>query len=217
MPSVCDRAALVAVLGASLVLVPRDARAQDTVDPSYGRIEGDLTLVVGAGATVVPSGPRAEGELRLRYLETAGIFAAYEDGPLFGASAEPQRVLVGGVELRPLFLYRWLQGHETSRAWLDLTLDSFGLEMAATWSQPAGGSFASLAGLQAGLGLEVPILPQASGPWIGLHGGLRWSDLALGSGTTSGPDDRSAFLAITLSWHQVVSTHLVDVGDRAPR
>ena len=217
MPSAFDRAVLAMLASASLALSARDARAQETVDPSYGRIEGDLTLVLGAGATVVPSGPRAEGELRLRYLESAGVFAAYEDGPLFGGSAEPQRVLVSGLEVRPLFLYRWLQGHETRRAWLDLTIDSFGLEIAATWSQPAGGSFASQAGFQAGLGLEVPILPQASGPWIGLHGGLRWSDLALASGMTASPDDRSVFLAITLAWHQLVATHLVDIGDRAPR
>lgn len=217
MPSVCDRAALAAMLGASFALAPRDARAQDVVDPSYGRIDGDLTLVLGAGATVVPSGPRGEAELRLRYLESAGLFAAYEDGPLLGAGAEPQRVLVTGLEVRPLFLYRWLQGHETQRAWLDLTLDSFGIEIAATWSQPSGASFASQGGLQAGLGLELPILPHATGPWIGLHGGLRWSDDALASGATSAPGDRSAFLAITLAWHQVVSTHLVDVGDRAPK
>lgn len=217
MPSVCDRAVLSAVLVASLLPFPRDARAQDTVDPSYGRIEGDLTLALGLGATVAPSGARGEGELRLRYLESAGLFAAYEDGPLLGGSAEPQRVLATGLEVRPLFLYRWLQGHEMQRAWLDLTLDSFGLEIAATWSQPAGSSFASQSGLQAGLGLEVPILPHATGPWIGLHGGLRWSQAALESGATSSPDDRAAFLAITLAWHQLIATHLVDVGDRAPR
>jgi hypothetical protein len=217
MRSACERAASFALVGALLALAPRDARGQDTVDPSYGRIEGDLSLVVGAGATIASSGPRAEGELRLRYLESAGLFAAYEDGPLVGSGAEPQRVLATGLEVRPLFLFRWLQGHETRRAWLDLTLDSFGLEMAATWSQPVGSSFASERGLQAGLGLEIPILPQATGPWIGLHGGLRWSDAALGSGAIAGPDDRVAFLAITLAWHQLVSAHLVDLGDRAPR
>ncbi|HEX8795640.1 MAG TPA: hypothetical protein VF765_32040 [Polyangiaceae bacterium] len=217
MPSVCERAVLAAGVGAALALAPGNARAQDTVDPSYGRIEGDLTLVVGAGATVVSSGVRGEGELRLRYLESAGIFAAYEDGPLLGSSAEPQRVLATGLEVRPLFLYRWLQGHETQRAWLDLTLDSFGIEIAATWSQPSGTAFASQTGLQAGLGIEVPILPHATGPWIGLHGGMRWSKDALESGATSSPDDRAAFLAITLAWHQLVATHLVDLGDRAPR
>jgi hypothetical protein len=216
MPSVCERAALVAGVSVSLVLVAHDARAQEVVDPSYGRIEGDLALVLGLGATVVPSGPRGEAELRIRYLESAGIFAAYEDGPLLGGSAEPQRVLVTGLEVRPLFLYRWLQGHETQRAWLDLTLDSLGLEVAAIWSQPSGASFASQSGLQAGLGLEVPILPHATGPWVGLHGGLRWSQAAIESGATSSPDDRSAFLAITLAWHQIVATHLVDLGDRAP-
>lgn len=217
MPWVCERPALAAVLGASLALLPRTARAQEVVDPSYGRIEGDLTLVLGAGATVASPGPRGEAELRVRYLESVGLFAAYEDGPLLGTAAEPRRVVVAGLEVRPLFLYRWLQGHETQRAWLDLTLDSFGLEMAATWSQPAGSSFASQPGLQAGLGIEVPILPHATGPWVGLHGGLRWSQAAIEAGTISGADDRSAFLAITLAWHQVVATHIVDVGDRAPR
>lgn len=217
MRSAFELAFVAGTLGASLCLAPARAHAQDAVDPSYGRIDGDLTLVVGAGATIASSGPRAEGELRLRYLESAGLFATYEDGPLVGSGAEPQRVVAAGLEVRPLFLYRWLQGHETRRAWLDLTLDSLGLEVAATWSQPAGASFASQNGLQAGLGLEVPILPQASGPWIGLHGGVRWSDAALGSGIIGGPDDRAAFLAITLAWHQVFAAHLVDMGDRAPR
>ncbi len=217
MPSVCERALLGAAMGVLFTLSPHGARAQEIVDPSYGRIEGDLALVVGAGATVVPSGARGEAELRLRYLESAGIFAAYEDGPVLGTSAEPQRVLVAGLEVRPLFLYRWLQGHETQRAWFDLTLDSFGLEIGATWSQPSGTAFASQTGLQAGLGIEVPILPHATGPWIGLHGGMRWSKDAIESGATSSPDDRAAFLAITVAWHQLVATHLVDVGDRAPR
>ena len=30
-------------------------------------------------------------------------------------------------------------------------------------------------------------------------------------------DHREAYLSITLAWHQVVSAHLVDVGDREPR
>ncbi len=209
--------AVAAAAGAAIALAAGASRAQPRVDPSYGRIDGDMTLVLGAGATVASSGARAEGELRLRYLESAGIFAAYEDGPLVSSGAEPARVLAAGVELRPLFLYRWLEGHETQRAWLDLAIDSLGLEVAATWSQPAGTSFASLGGLQAGLGLEVPILPRATGPWIGLHGGVRWSDAALTSGAASSPDDRAAFVAITLAWHQVFAAHVVDVGDTAPR
>lgn len=212
----CSRSAALAGVVAALGLRAGAARADD-VDPSHGRVEGDLTLVVGAGAVLAGGGPRAEGELRLRYLETAGLFASYEDGPLVSSSADPRRVLATGLELRPLFLYRWLKGHETRRAWVDLAIDSLGLELGAAWIQPAGTGFASQAAVQAGLGLEVPLLGEASGPWLGLHGGARWSEVALATGTAPTADDREAFLAITLSWHQVVVAHVVDVGDEAPR
>ena len=213
---VCRRALCAAAVGAACASVGRQAAAGST-DPSYGRVDGDLTLGVGVGAVASGGGPRGEGELRLRYLETAGLFATYEDGAVFGGSADPQRVLATGLELRPLFLYRWLKGHETRRPWLDLTLDSFGLELGAAWMQPAGASFGSAAAVQAGLGLEIPILPDATGPWIGLHGGVRWSEAELAAGRALTANDREAFLAVTLAWHQVVVAHLVDVGDEAPR
>ena len=204
-------------LVAWLALPAGEARAQGRPEPTYGRLAGDVTLVGGLGAVVAARGVRAEGEVRLRYLESAGVFASYEDAALVGSAAEPVRVLTTGLELRPLFLGRWLTGRETQRARLDLVLDSFGLELGATFAQPAGASFASRAGVQAGLGLEVPLLPDATGPWIGLHAGARWSDDALATGVVRDADDRSAYLAITLAWHQVVAAHLVDVGDRAPR
>lgn len=193
------------------------ARAEGRPEPTYGRLQGDLTLVAGLGGVVAARGGRAEGELRLRYLESAGVFASYEDGALVGSAAEPTRVLAMGLELRPLFLFRWLTGRETQRARVDLVVDSLGLELGAVLTQPAGTSFASQAGMQAGLGLEVPLLTRATGPWLGFHAGVRWSDAALGSGVVANADDRSGFVAITLAWHQVVVTHLVDVGDEAPR
>jgi hypothetical protein len=194
-----------------------DARAQEAADPSYGRVDGDLTLVVGLGAVAAARGVRPEGELRVRYLETAGVFAAYEDGATFGTGAEPQRVLAAGLELRPLFLYRWLQGHEIRRARLDLTIDSIGLELGAAFWQPRGGGFASQPGIQAGLGVEMPIFEQAAGPWVGLHGGVRWGSQVFSYGNVRDADDRSAFLTLTLSWHALVVAHWVDLGDRAPQ
>jgi hypothetical protein len=194
----------------------RGARAE-TVEPSYGRLEGDVTLVVGAGGAVASGGPRVEGELRARYLESAGVFGTYEDGTMFGSSGSPRRVIAGGLELRPLFLYRWLRGHETRRARLDLAIDSIGLELGLTWQEPAGGPFVSTPGLQVGLGVEVPLLLDATGLWLAFHGGIRWSDETLASGVVDTSDHREAYLSITLAWHQVVSAHLVDVGDREPR
>ncbi len=208
---------VVAAMVGGQVAYGTDARGEDAVEPSYGRIDGDVTVVVGVGGVVAPGEPRATGEVRLRYLETAGLFATYEDGALLGSASDPRRVFASGFELRPFFLYRWLQGYETRRARWDLLLDSVGLELGVTWVQPVEGSFASRPGVEAGLGIEVPILPAASGPWLGLHGGVRWSDDVLGSGFVRTAEDRAAYLSITLAWHQVISTHVVDVGDRAPR
>jgi hypothetical protein len=204
-----------AVAAAALAVTPRAARAADT-DTSYGRVQGDLGIVVGAGATVADGGPRAEGEMRLRYLETAGVFATYEDGPALRSGAEPRRVFATGLEVRPLFLFRWLKGHETSREFFDLLVDSMGIELGAAFVQPSGTSFQSRPALQAGLMVEVPLFGAASGPWLGIHGGGRWSDGALQDGTTAGPDDRSFYLSFSLAWHQVVLSHVVDVGDRGP-
>jgi hypothetical protein len=208
--------AVAAAAFCGLATAHSSARA-DTVDPSYGRIRGDVTFVVGVGATVAEGGTRGEAELRLRYLETVGLFGAYEDGPIFGASPEPRRAIVGGLEVRPLFLFRWLQGHETQHAWLDLAIDSFGIELGVVGQQPAGTAFASQAAAQFGLAFEVPVIGKGTGPWLGVHGGIRWSEAALASGDARTTDDRAAYLTITLAWHQVVVAHVVDVGDEAPR
>ncbi|HEY2518185.1 MAG TPA: hypothetical protein VGI39_45255 [Polyangiaceae bacterium] len=186
-------------------------------DTTYGRIDGDLGVVAGVGVTVGPHDPRGEVDLRFRYLDTAGLFVSYEDGALFGNGAEPLRVLAGGLEIRPLFLGRWLTGREFGSAPFDLLLDSLGVDLGMVFLQPAGGSFGDRPGLQLGLGVEFPILLRASGPWLGLHGGLRWSDAALAGATVVDSADRAAYLSITLSWHQIFGAHAVDLNDRAPR
>jgi len=201
----------------SVMFVAGRASGSDQAEPTYGRLEGDLCLVVGAGAAIAARGPRAAGELRVRYLESSGLFATYEDGWLVGSDSEPKRIMAGGLELRPLFLFRWLRGLEAHRARLDLALDSIGLELGVTASQPAGEAMASRTGLQVGLGVEFPIEPKANGPWLELHGGMRWGTDALAVGSIRDPNDRSAYLTMTLAWHQVVSAHLVDLGDQAPR
>ena len=216
MPSGFERAVF-AAMSVSFVLGAVPSWADGAADPTYGRMNGDLSLVVGSGAMVVPGAPRVEGEIRIRYLDTAGVFAAYEDGPLVASDSEPRRALSTGVELRPVFLARWLNGLETERARLDMVLDSIGLDLGAIFLQPRAGGFASRSGLLVGLGVEIPIFANASGPWIDLQGGMRWSEEAVALGIVRGLVDRSAFLAITLSWHQFVSTHLVDVWDEAPQ
>jgi hypothetical protein len=197
-------------VAAALAVCARTASAEGgTVDPSYGRIDGDLDVGFGVGSVIASGGLRAEAELRLRYLETAGVFVTYEDAEFLGLASEPRRVLATGLELRPLFLFRWLKGREEQRARLDLTLDSIGLELGTTFEQPAGGGFASRSGFEVGVGIELPILERASGPWIGIRGVVRWSQDAMASGIVRGEDDRQATLAITLAWHQILAAHLV--------
>jgi hypothetical protein len=205
------------LVGAALVFAASPVLADENTDTSYGRIAGDLGVALGAGATIAARGPRAVVDLRLRYLDTAGLFVSYEDASVFGARAQPERILAGGFELRPLFLARWLKGGEWALPRLDLLLDSFGIELGVALSQSIGDGFASTVGLQAGLGLEFPILPKAKGPWVGFHGGVRWSDRALEGEPIIDAGDRSLFLSITLAYHQILPVHLVDFGDRAQR
>jgi hypothetical protein len=203
--------------GEPAVAAPATPPAPPRTDATYGRIEGDIGLVIGLGVTVGPDAPRGTVDLRARYLETAGLFVTYEEGRIFGSGAEPVRVLSAGLEIRPLFLGRWLTGRELGNPRLDLALDSLGFELGGFFAQPQGEPFGERPGLQAGLGLELPLLARASGPWIGLHGGIRFSDNALGGGPTSDPADRAFFLSLTLAWHQITGAHLVDSFDRAPR
>jgi hypothetical protein len=204
-------------LGLGLGLASGPATAGEG-DATSGRIEGDVGLVAGAGATVAPRAPRGAFDLRLRYLETAGLFATYEDQALVGATSDPRRALSTGFELRPLFLARWLSGKEHGAStFVDLTLDSIGVELGAWFTQPAGASFGSRPGAQAGLELELPLFAKATGLWLALHGGLRWSDDALSGGRIETPSDRGGYLTITIAWHQLFVTHVVDEGDRAPQ
>jgi hypothetical protein len=226
MPLFRRTASSAALVLTGLVFLPMVSTAEEgrraeesiqkaNLDTTYGRIDGDVGFVMGVGATFGPSTPRGVVDLRLRYLDTAGIFGFYEDG--FGGS-DPRRAFGGGVEIRPLFLSRWLEGDELSSAWFDLLIDSLGLELGAFFDEPLGTGFSTRPGLQASLGVEVPVLGRATGPWIGLHGGIRWTDAALqGQNPAMGPPSRSGFLAVTIAYHRIFSAHLVDANDVAPR
>ena len=109
-----------------------------------------------------------------------------------------------------------MTGRELGLRWPDLIIDSFGLEVGAFFQQPAGFAFGSRPGLQAGFGLELPILGRPSGPWIDIHGGARWADSVLNGGPINGPADRAFFVTFSVAWHQLFKAHLVDLNDRAP-
>ncbi len=193
------------LVSAALVWPGLPARAASP-DGVFGRVDGDFAVAGGLGATFGPRGPRAAADLRARYMQMTGLFVTYEDGPLLGSKAEPERVLATGLEVRPLFLARWLLGGQLGLPLLDLVIDSLALELGASFAQPAGRSFAAKPGLQAGLGLEVPLFAKATGLFVGVHGGGRWSDTALGGGgpDTLGPSDRAGFVLVAIGWQQVL-------------
>lgn len=204
-----------AIVLASLV-VATGANAADRKDGSHGRVEGDMAIETGIGASFGPRSPRAAADLRFRYLSMTGIFVTYEDGPIFGVRSEPKRALATGLELRPLFLGKWFTGRYSGNPYLDLMIDSIGLELGAVFLQPNGARFGAKPGLQAGLAFEIPVFPAATGPFIAIHGGARWSDAALAGGPLAGPADRALYLNVVFAWQQVFGAHVVDMGDRAP-
>lgn len=206
------------VVAISLASSEREARGADALarsrgeDATHGRLEGDVSLGLGAGAAIAARAPRGLIDARVRYLEVVGIFGSYEDA--LGGPAEPERVIATGVEVRPLFFGRWLRGMRTGSAFMDLTIDSFSLEIGAAFQEPRGASLGARPALQTGVGLEVPLFARAQGLWLGAHGGARFGERALDAATIRSPADRALFLGLTLSFHLYVDAHVVDAGDR---
>lgn len=144
------RARTIVVAALAVLALASSARADRPADGVYGRLDGDFVLSVGGGV-VVPAERRPQidwlGELRFRYLDSAGLVVAAE-----GAD----RLIVAG-DFRPLFLIRFLLNEWSGRAFLDLLLDSIGFELGAAfvdWHHPDNAGVA----LAVGFGLEVPIL-----------------------------------------------------------
>jgi hypothetical protein len=200
---------------AALLVGTASAHAAEPKDGAHGRVDGDMAVEIGVGAGFGPRSPRAVGDLRFRYLSMAGVFVTYEDGPLVGSKSDPKRVVPFGIELRPLFLAKWFTGRYSGNPRLDLAIDSLSLELGAVFLQPDGGKLGGKPGLQAGIGIELPIFPDATGPFVALHGGARWSDAALSGGPLAGPSDRALFLNVVLAWQQVFGARVVDLGDPA--
>src|SRR5258708_1653864 len=118
------RASFAIVLAATMIA----ASALAAEDGAFGRIDGDVTFVGGAGGGVVADSKRALGhvEVRARYLQAAGIFLAYEEADALSSAADHgvlRRAFLGGVEFRPLFPVRFFRHAEQGRSFGNLLLD----------------------------------------------------------------------------------------------
>jgi len=166
-------------------------------DGVYGRFDGDLDVAAGLGASSYFATGDAGPSLRLsaHWYSAVGLYFGYTES--LGEHAVERRLGMG-LELEPLFLLRFSQGGERGPALLDLTLDSLSLGLGALLLDPDDGSFASQAGFELSLGLGVPLLARASGPWLEARAG--WYTPKNG---------REASGLLYLSWHFALTTPLV--------
>jgi hypothetical protein len=211
LPSPVATARLILAAG----LLASTAATADSTDGTYGRLDGDLDLSIGAGPAFARGGATAAAFARAMYLGTAGLYAGYADA--LGADRPVLRSASVGVGLRPLFLPRWGSDLERGPATLDLALDAFTFDVGALFAAHEGRAAGAVPGIEIALGSEVPLLGQAAGAWIGLRGALQWRPDELACRGEPGSTSTRIFASITLSWHAIVNAHIVDVRDRSLR
>lgn len=197
---------------ATALLAVTEAQATDA-DGSYGRVEGDLLFVGDVGAALALGGVGLETHVSLLYLSTAGGYFRYVEA--FGNEAAPYaRLLALGFDLRPLFLGRYALDLERGPAHLDLFVDSLSLVIGPTWAaSPITAEFEAAPGIELGVGMEVPLLPSASGPYLGVLGLARWGPHDIDGTSSADFLERGSSVVFTFSWHQVFDANLVDLRD----
>ncbi len=155
---------LLGVLSAATVSAQSD-------DGVYRRWDTDLAVAVGAGGGVVFPGADADiasavvVEARLRIIDTAGPVVSYR------WSGDAGGYLFLGVELRPLWPALFLVDQPTGIEWLDLFIQSFGVEVGAVilpLGDPDGADVDLGVGLGIGLAIEVPLIVPSR-----MHGAAR--------------------------------------------
>lgn len=194
-----------AVLAAPARAQVRTERASD--DGVWGRFGSDLVLSIGANAGLGLGDPAAlargsegpvfslDAELRLRVIDSAGVVIAPEWRPE-GASR-----LVAAIDLRPVFLARFLFGATTRDRYWDLFFDSFGFELGATIFAPEG---RVAVGWVVGFGAEIPLWvpPEITGA-LALRLAARWT--GAGSADVWGPnrpvDDWTLHAGLLVRFH----------------
>jgi hypothetical protein len=178
----------------AVVLAPSSAWAQ------AGRLDGDVGLSIETGASF---GQTTAGTIagRALYLATAGAYGS------FAAGGDGYRLASVGVELRPLFIPRFLRNMEGSRDVFELTIDSLAIDLGAAKRDRIDDLF-----LELGLGLEVPFFGRYAGPFFGLRVARDIAPDSLRGG--AGGETRGM---LTLGYRATLNAHLVDAGDRSSR
>lgn len=202
------RPATLAWAAAALVLARATPCWPETDDGAYGRLRGDFVWQADAGGAIRDSEPGATLSLSARYLDTAGLYAL--GFASFRRDEHVARTLSSGIELRPLFLPRFLKNMERGPAALDLLVDSVALRFGAVASDERGHRLREL-GVEAGVQLGLPLTGHVTGPWLRVGWALQWPHAALAS--RDAPN--SSLWTVALSWQGIADIGLVSLGDSA--
>lgn len=178
------------------------ATAAAAPDGAYGRFDGDLDLGVGLGAELGAAPARGAARLTAHHFGTAGVALGFADA--LGGGHPAGRTLTLAADLRPLFIPRWSNGLARGPALLDLTLDALSLGVGPYFATGGSGPLGRERGLELSLGLGLPLVGRASGPWFEARGALQWGDGA----REPSPPARGA-VVLLLAWHQRVESALV--------
>jgi hypothetical protein len=132
-------------------------------DGIYRRLDGDVILSAGVGGGFDTGlGAVYVADLRARYLDSAGWVVSPEWRP------DGEGGVALAVDLRPIFLGKFLANRSLGRSWLDLTLDSLGFEL-GTWLGPLNRDLG--AALLTGAGVDFPLGGSGGrGVWLRLGG-----------------------------------------------
>ena len=167
---------------------------QASGDGVYDRFDGDLDLGLALGAELGSAGQAAPAlRATAHYFSIAGV---YVSGRIRAGEQSAPSLIGLGVDLRPLFVPRWVKGYQTGSGLFDLTLDSLSLSLGAFWAQRVQHGPEHNRGFDAQLGFGVPLLATAAGPWLEARGALRYPDGA----------SREEAVLLLLSWHAFVTT-----------
>lgn len=123
-------------------------------DGVYRRFDHDLMLTFGVGGGIVLADedePALVLDLRARVIDAGGLVLSYRHAP------ESKNQIFVGFELKPLWPALFLTSNSTGREWLDLFLQSIGVELGVAM-MPIGDDDAKTGyGLGIGVSLEVPL------------------------------------------------------------
>ncbi len=183
----------------------KDSRERAGADGVYGRFDGDLDIGIAAGADF--SEGQTAGAIRgtLHYFSMAGVFASYADA-LGADDASFERLFAFGIDVRPMFVPRWVENRQRGPGFADLVIDSLSLSLGAFFASPPDQDFGDLRGFEGSLGLGLPLMARATGLWLEARGVLRWAD------ERGGPADVAGAGLLVLGWHTIVETPLLDRG-----